>query len=633
MGSSAVSSGRSESPGSDSEVSAMTVGSSSSVLASKLAGKTLYITGASRGIGKAIALKAAKDGARIVVAAKTAEPHPKLPGTIYTAAKEIEEAGGEALPCMVDVREEGSIQESIENAVKHFGGIDIVVNNASAINLTGTEATPMKRYDLMHNVNTRGTYLVSKLALPYLRASKNNPHILNISPPLNLNPRWFKDHVAYTMAKYGMSMCVLGMAEEFRKDRIAVNALWPKTAIITAAMEMLGGGKDIVKQCRVPEIMSDAAYVILTRDSRNFTGNFVIDESILMEEGLKSEDLLKYSAVPGSDLLPDFFLDEFDDAASKMNSPRFVAGQDVGKAGSSAASSKSVQSVFDRIASKVNEELVQKTQAVYTFKVEGSESGSWFVDLKNGSGSVGLGEPPQAADVFKRIKEVASAEIVKKVDATYLFNVEESGKFYVDLKNGEGSVSEGEPPVTPDVTIDINEANILRLFNREVKPATAFMTGQLKLSGDLTKAMALEAVMKASRGERTFHSWAVRRNFSTDGPAPYLSVPEVFGRIETVASKAIVAEVGAIYLFDVENEGKYYVDFKNGEGCVGQGDPADKPDVTINMSVDNFLKIFNRELSPATAFMTGQIKVSGDLAKALTLEKVMKAAREAATKK
>ncbi|KAJ7352750.1 Hydroxysteroid dehydrogenase-like protein 2 [Desmophyllum pertusum] len=224
----------------------------------KLAGKTIFITGASRGIGKAIALKAAKDGANIVIAAKTTEPHPKLPGTIYTAAKEVEEAGGKCLPCAVDIRDEGAVTKAVQEAVKTFGGIDILINNASAISLTGTLETPMKS---------------SQACLPYLKTGKNS-HILNISPPLNMNPHWFKGHVAYTMAKYGMSMCVLGMAQEFKDDGIAVNALWPKTAIATAAMEMLGGGKGVLTSCRTDQIMADAAYVVLTRDSRARTGEF-----------------------------------------------------------------------------------------------------------------------------------------------------------------------------------------------------------------------------------------------------------------------------------------------------------------------------------------------------------------------
>ncbi|KAG8595118.1 hypothetical protein GDO81_001424 [Engystomops pustulosus] len=273
----------------------------------RLAGCTLFITGASRGIGKAIALKAARDGANVVIAAKTAEPHPKLPGTIFTAAEEIEAAGGKALPCIVDVRDENQITEAVEKAVKTFGGIDILVNNASAISLTNTVDTPMKKVDLMMGINTRGTYLTSKICIPYLKRSKV-AHILTLSPPLNLNPVWFKNHCAYTIAKYGMSMCVIGMAEEF-KGEIAVNALWPKTAIHTAAMDMLGGS-GVEKQCRTTDIMADAAYSILTKP-KNFTGNFVIDEELLKSEGIKDLDV--YAVSPGHPLLPDFFLDETPD--------------------------------------------------------------------------------------------------------------------------------------------------------------------------------------------------------------------------------------------------------------------------------------------------------------------------------
>merc|ERR1712168_83123 len=253
--------------------------STSTMNTGKLAGYTIFITGASRGIGKAIGLKAAKDGANIVIAAKTAQAHPKLPGTIYTAAKEIEDAGGKCLPCVVDIRDEANVNEAVEEAVKTFGGIDMLINNASAISLTGTLATPMKKYDLMNQVNARGTYLCSRACLPHLLNSKKSgkqPHILNISPPLSMKPIWFKNHTAYTIAKYGMSMCVLGMSAELQDSGIAVNALWPKTAIITAAMEMLGGGSDgVAAQCRTPDIMADAAYAILTKPAE-FTGNFVI---------------------------------------------------------------------------------------------------------------------------------------------------------------------------------------------------------------------------------------------------------------------------------------------------------------------------------------------------------------------
>ena len=270
-----------------------------------LAGKTLFITGASRGIGLAIALRAAKDGANIVIAAKTSAPHPKLPGTIYTAAKEIEQAGGRALPLMVDIRFESQIEEAVAKAVATFGGIDICVNNASAISLTGTLQTPMKKYDLMNQVNARGTFATSQACLPHLLKA-NNPHILNLSPPLNLKPRWFANHVAYTMAKYGMSMCVLGMSEEFRDEGVAVNALWPRTAIATAAMDMLGG-EEALAQCRTAEIMADAAHFILTQESRSCTGQFFIDEDVLKKNGVS--DFTKYAVTPGAELLPDFFLD------------------------------------------------------------------------------------------------------------------------------------------------------------------------------------------------------------------------------------------------------------------------------------------------------------------------------------
>ncbi|PKN58268.1 MAG: short chain dehydrogenase [Deltaproteobacteria bacterium HGW-Deltaproteobacteria-14] len=272
-----------------------------------LNGKTLFITGASRGIGKAIALRAARDGANIVIAAKTAEPHPKLDGTIYTAAAEIEAAGGKALPLVVDVREEDAVADAVAQAVAAFGGIDVLVNNASAIMLTGTLQTPMKRFDLMHQVNTRGTFLCSQKCLPHLKKSAN-PHILNISPPLNMNPRWFANHVAYTMAKYGMSMCVLGMAEELRRDGVAVNALWPRTAIATAAVMNLLGGDATMKASRTVDIMSDAAWHILTKDSRETTGNFFIDDEVLAAAGIT--DLAPYAAMPGTTkFMPDFFLD------------------------------------------------------------------------------------------------------------------------------------------------------------------------------------------------------------------------------------------------------------------------------------------------------------------------------------
>ena len=270
-----------------------------------LQGKTLFITGASRGIGKAIALRAARDGANIVVAAKTAEPHPKLEGTVHTAVADLEAAGGKALACITDIRFEDQVQAAVERAVQTFGGIDILINNASAISLTGTLETAMKRYDLMHAVNTRGTYLTSKACLPHLLKA-SNPHILNNSPPLSMEPRWFTGHVAYTMAKYGMSMCVLGMALEFKEQGVAVNALWPRTAIGTAAVRNLLGGREAVRHCRKPEIMADAAHAILVRNSRQCTGNFFIDDEVLRAEGVTDFD--QYAVDPSVELQPDFFV-------------------------------------------------------------------------------------------------------------------------------------------------------------------------------------------------------------------------------------------------------------------------------------------------------------------------------------
>ena len=270
-----------------------------------LGGKTLFITGSSRGIGKAIALRAARDGANIVVASKTAKPHRKLEGTIYSAAEEIVAMGGQALPLQVDIRDEEQIARAVEQTVEHFGGIDILVNNASAISLTGTLETPMRRVDLMFGVNVRGTYATSQACLPQLVKSEN-PHILNIAPPLSMNPRWFRDHTAYTIAKYGMSMCVLGMAAEFEDQGVAVNALWPRTVIATAAIRMLG---DLIKpeQCRLPAIMADAAHCVLAADSTTRTGQFLIDDEVLNAAGVSDFD--QYAVDPGTPLALDLFLE------------------------------------------------------------------------------------------------------------------------------------------------------------------------------------------------------------------------------------------------------------------------------------------------------------------------------------
>ena len=267
--------------------------------------KTLFISGGSRGIGLAIALRAARDGANVTIAAKTAEPHPKLPGTIHTAAAEIESAGGKALPVLCDIREEEQVAAAVEKTVAAFGGIDICINNASAISLTGTLQTDMKRFDLMHQINTRGTFLVSKMCIPHLKLAEN-PHILNLAPPLDMDAKWFKGHVAYTMAKFGMSMCTLGMSAEFAKDGIGVNSLWPLTAIDTAAVRNLLGGETVAAMSRSPEIMADAAHAILTRPARECTGNFFIDEEVLRAEGVT--DFSVYAPDATGPLAGDFFV-------------------------------------------------------------------------------------------------------------------------------------------------------------------------------------------------------------------------------------------------------------------------------------------------------------------------------------
>ena len=274
-----------------------------------LAGKTIFITGGSRGIGLAIAVRAARDGANVAIAAKTAEAHPKLPGTIYTAAEEIEKAGGKALPLLVDVRDEARVVDALAQTADTFGGIDIVVNNASAINLSGSTEMEMKRFDLIQSINMRGTFLTSRSAIPYLRKAAN-PHILSLSPPLDLRPEWFAQHLPYTMSKYGMSMVMLGMAEEFRADGIACNALWPRTTIATAAVEFSLGGEEMMRTSRRPEIMADAAYAIFNRPSREFTGHFTIDDAVLQEEGVT--DFSGYRHDPAQELTVDIFVDPTD---------------------------------------------------------------------------------------------------------------------------------------------------------------------------------------------------------------------------------------------------------------------------------------------------------------------------------
>ena len=285
---------------------------------STLEGRTLFISGGSRGIGLAIGLRAARDGANVALAAKTAEPNPKLPGTVYTAALEIEKAGGHALPIVCDIRDEAQVRAAIDQTAQTFGGIDICVNNASAISLSDTCSTDMKRFDLMHQVNTRGTFMVSKHCIAHLRQS-DNPHILMLSPPLDLKPHWFAGHLAYSMAKYGMSLCALGLSEELRSVGIGVNALWPRTTIATAAIANIVGGEEVMRASRRPEIVADAAHVILTRPAREFTGNFCIDDTLLAAHGVADFD--RYRIDPSVDLTPDFFVPDDSEPPAPLSAP------------------------------------------------------------------------------------------------------------------------------------------------------------------------------------------------------------------------------------------------------------------------------------------------------------------------
>lgn len=406
--------------------------------AGKLAGYTIFITGASRGIGKSIGLKAAQDGANVVIAAKTATAHPTLPGTIYTAAKEIEDAGGKALPCVVDIRDEAMVQAAVDEAVRTFGGIDILVNNASAISLTGTLATPMKKYDLMNQINARGTYLCSRTCIPHLIESKKkgrDPHILNMSPPLSMKPIWFKNHTAYTMAKYGMSMCVLGMAAELQDSGIAVNALWPKTAIITAAMEMLGG-KDVSAQCRTPDIMADAAYGILTK-SVDYTGNFAVDETFLREEGISNFD--QYAVSPGTPLILDFFLEDSD-----METEAEAMQLSSSASSASADASGKIAKIFESVRAAGTPEVVGTTKGVYKFIITGNVEETWCLKLD----------------------KIASVE-----------------------KSDDNA----------DVVMTLTDGIFLDLFQGKINATAAYMQGKLKLDGNVMLAMQLEGLMSAMK--------------------------------------------------------------------------------------------------------------------------------------
>lgn len=528
-----------------------------------LAGKTVFISGASRGIGKAIALRCARDGANVIIAAKTAEPHPKLPGTIYSAAKEIEEAGGNCLPCTVDIRYEDQVTKAMEEGAKKFGGIDILINNASAISLTGTLDTSMKKYDLMNQVNARGTFLCSKVALPYLLKSKN-PHILNLSPPLSLNPKWFKNNVAYTIAKYGMSFCVLGMSEEYKDDGIAVNALWPRTAIATDAIDLIGS-VEMRKQSRTVDIMSDAAYQILIKDSRTFTGKFVIDEEILRKEcGITNFD--KYAVDPTQSLMLDFFVDE----EANVNSESLVGlvTKDTKKQESSTETQQQntndISDVISSMKNLLSADLVQKINGVYGFNISDATTPNWFLDLKSENGSIGLGE-------F-------------------------SGKTNCTITT------------TSDVFRSMTEGKL--------KPTTAFMSGKLKIKGDVSLAMKLEKLMGDLKTQPSKPA-TEQSNVS--------NVAASMEKIKHLISPDLIQKMNGVYLFKItdSNPTDWYLDLKNGPGCLTNGEYKDTVNCTMTMTSDVFNNMVDGSLKPTSAFMSGKLKIKGDMGLAMKLEKLM----------
>lgn len=528
-----------------------------------LAGYTIFITGASRGIGKEIALKAARDGAKVVVAAKTAEPHPKLPGTIYTAAEEIEKAGGKCLPCVVDVRSEESVQAAADQAVKEFGGIDILINNASAISLTGTQATPMKVYDLMNQINARGTYLCSRVCLPHLIDSKKNgksPHILNISPPLNMKPVWFKNHTAYSIAKYGMSMCVLGMAAELRSEGIAVNALWPRTAIYTAAMEMLGSSS-IASQCRKPLIMADAAYSILIKDVSEYSGDFLIDDEVLKREGITDFD--QYAVEPGKNLFPDFFLD-------------------------------------------TAEEGYEKSMQQQALEAESQKSGG------------------NATSVFEKIRSALSKDLVGGINGIYKFVLSDPSETWIlDLKNGNGSITQGEGDA--DCTMTMKGEDFVAVFEGKLNATQAFMQGKFKVNGNMGLAMKLEKVMKASQSaasQSESGNTAQANKAEKDGA----DVANLMGKMKSLINADLVGQIGGVYHFILSGDGagEWVVDLKNGDGKLSQSS-TDSADVTMKLDGGDFVKMLKGELNATQAFMSGKLTIEGNMGLAMKLEKIMKA--------
>lgn len=414
------------------------------------AGKTVFVTGSSRGIGKAIALKFAKDGANVVVAAKTVEPHPKLEGTIHATAQEVERAGGKSLAVQLDLRDEETIKRAIDEAIDKFGGIDLLVNNASAIYIAQTEDTPMKRFDLMNSINVRGTFMMSKYAIPHLKKAKN-PHIINLSPPLELKDQWFSPNTAYTMSKYGMTLSAFGMAAELR-GLVGVNALWPKTAIWTAAMNMLGG-EDSRRGSRKPSIMADAAYAIACKD-KSVSGNFFIDEELLKEEGV--EDFEQYAEEPGHPLLPDFFLP-------------------------------------DRVLKDFDPQLLKSL----TDQVTGGNKNS--AEANSGAQSPSS-EGPVAA-VFAAASGAVTDEIKDDLNAILHFQISDKHWTLISKKGAPLEVLNEKPASKADVLLITDDATFVRMAKGEVKPTSAFMGGKLKIKGNMGLALKVEKLFSKLKGK------------------------------------------------------------------------------------------------------------------------------------
>lgn len=400
------------------------------------AGKTVFVTGSSRGIGKAIALKFARDGANVVVAAKTVEPHPKLEGTIHATAREVEDAGGKSLAVQLDLRDEETVKGAIDKTIEKFGGIDLLVNNASAIYIAPAEDTPMKRFDLMNSINVRGTFMMSKYAIPHLRKA-SNPHIINLSPPPEFKPQWFSHHSAYTMSKYGMSLSAYGLAAELRGS-IGVNALWPKTAIWTAAMNMLAG-EESRKGSRKPSIMADAAYAIACKD-KSVSGNFYIDEEVLKEEGV--EDFEQYAEEPGNTLLPDFFLP-------------------------------------DRVLKDFDSNLFKS----FSKKISVSETS---LGAKTSSSSDG-----PVKSIFVSASAVMTEDFKNEINATLHFIISDKSWTLISKRNEPFQVT-NDKPEKADVTLTTDEATFVQMAKGETKPTSAFMKGKLKIKGNMGIALKVE---------------------------------------------------------------------------------------------------------------------------------------------